>query len=81
MNTCNLSIDNTNYQLTYQDNLPIDFFILSCEPFYYQGTNNYEVCNFRLLAQTRTEEQYLYLIDDLENYIITDDGRKIRIDL
>ena len=82
-NDCYLSLDGTNYITTHRDNEPITFFVFSCEPFYYEGTKDFDVCNFRLFAKTRTEEQHKYLINDLNDYILGSgdfvDGLKLEI--
>jgi hypothetical protein len=79
-NNCYLSLNHCNYITTHGDDIPLEFYVLSCEPYYYDKTL-YDVCNLTLKTNIRTQERYLSLIDDLGNYILTDDGQRIRVDL
>ena len=77
--TCTLSLDNTSYITTTGDSENIVFKILSCKPTYLFGSNQIDVCTLSFLAKTKSAQEILYLIDDLDQYILTDNDEKIII--
>ena len=73
---CSIEIDGS--VISYQGS-PYNFYITNVNPFYLNDWDKYEMCNIALGSDLWTPAATEFLIDDLNNYILTEDGQKIII--
>lgn len=73
---CNIEVNGTI--LNYNSN-PFVFFVIRANPFTLGSIHQYEAMIISTGANTWSPEAAKFLIDDLNNFILTDDGQKIII--